>query len=58
MANGLSVLIDETGAVAHAFAAEPGSFYLIRPDQHVAARWREFDAKAVPHALDRALGKN
>jgi 3-(3-hydroxy-phenyl)propionate hydroxylase len=31
--------------------------YLIRPDQHVAARWASFDATAVTAALARALGK-
>jgi len=31
--------------------------YLIRPDQHVAARWLEFDAKAVVAALQTAIGK-
>ncbi len=32
--------------------------YLIRPDQHVAARWATYDANAVQAALDRALGKD
>jgi 3-(3-hydroxy-phenyl)propionate hydroxylase len=31
--------------------------YLIRPDQHVAARWGSYDAKAVSQALARLLGK-
>jgi 3-(3-hydroxy-phenyl)propionate hydroxylase len=31
--------------------------YLIRPDQHVAARWTHFDASAVRAALARAIGK-
>jgi 3-(3-hydroxy-phenyl)propionate hydroxylase len=33
-----------------------GAAYLIRPDQHVAARWRRLDAGAVTRALRRALG--
>jgi 3-(3-hydroxy-phenyl)propionate hydroxylase len=31
--------------------------YLIRPDQHVAARWDHFDAGAVAEALARATGR-
>jgi len=35
----------------------PGAVYLIRPDQHVAARWDSWDAVAVTTALGRAMGK-
>ena len=31
--------------------------YLIRPDQHVAARWTAFDEPAAAAALGRAIGK-
>ena len=31
--------------------------YLIRPDQHVAARWPAFDATEVEAAMQKALGK-
>ena len=34
-----------------------GAVYLIRPDQHVAARWDHFDESAVAAALARAIGK-
>ncbi|MTH96597.1 FAD-dependent oxidoreductase [Roseibium sp. RKSG952] len=33
----------------------PGAVYLVRPDQHVAARWRNFDETAVRLALRTAL---
>ena len=31
--------------------------YLMRPDQHVAARWPSFDADRVAAALRRAIGR-
>jgi 3-(3-hydroxy-phenyl)propionate hydroxylase len=48
-------LFDTQGLVAQRYDGQPGSVYLIRPDQHVAARWRRFDAAAVRAALQRAL---
>lgn len=32
--------------------------YLVRPDQHVAARWDNFDENAVRAAIRRLIGKN
>jgi 3-(3-hydroxy-phenyl)propionate hydroxylase len=49
-------LIDCEGLASRRFDARPGTVYLIRPDQHVAARWRAFDAAAVQAAVRRALG--
>lgn len=49
-------LDDPTGVLATRYNGTAGSVYLIRPDQHVAARWRSFDAAAVRAALSRALG--
>ena len=31
--------------------------YLIRPDQHIVARWPDFSAEAVEHAVALAIGK-
>ncbi|WP_020656751.1 FAD-dependent oxidoreductase [Massilia niastensis] len=45
---------DSAGLVAARYDAQPGTFYLLRPDQHVCARWRQFDAQAVREALARA----
>lgn len=36
------------------FDASPGTFYLLRPDQHVCARWREFNVEWVRRAVLRA----
>ena len=51
---GIRVLVDQAGRFAERFDAQPGSTYLIRPDQHVAARWRAFDAKKLSQAMARA----
>jgi 3-(3-hydroxy-phenyl)propionate hydroxylase len=45
---------DPQGKVAERYDGQPGTCYLIRPDQHVAARWRSFDPEAVAKALARA----
>jgi 3-(3-hydroxy-phenyl)propionate hydroxylase len=47
---------DSQGLAARRYDARHGTCYLIRPDQHVAARWRRFDAAAVRAALARASG--
>lgn len=52
----LATLIDVQGAIAQRYDLQPGSCYLLRPDQHVAARWRQFDAAKVRAALARATG--
>jgi 3-(3-hydroxy-phenyl)propionate hydroxylase len=51
--NGLAVLEDD-GLVSQRFDAQPGTTYLLRPDQHICARWRAFDAAKVRAALARA----
>jgi 3-(3-hydroxy-phenyl)propionate hydroxylase len=52
---GLQILHDAEGLASARYDAKPGTFYLIRPDQHVCARWRQLDVDAVAHALKRAL---
>jgi 3-(3-hydroxy-phenyl)propionate hydroxylase len=51
---GLRVLEDRAGRFAERFDAQVGTAYLIRPDQHVAARWRALDTDKVAAALARA----
>ncbi|MBW4089815.1 MAG: FAD-dependent oxidoreductase [Proteobacteria bacterium] len=48
---------DHAGLVAHRYAAVAGDAILVRPDQHVAARWHRFDALAIVAARDRALAR-
>lgn len=50
-------LADPGGALHEQYGAAAGAFYLLRPDQHVAARWRSFDLPRVEAALRRACAK-
>jgi 3-(3-hydroxy-phenyl)propionate hydroxylase len=49
-------LVDTAGVLSQRYDARNGAVYLIRPDQHVAARWRRFDAVAIAAAVRRASG--
>lgn len=51
----VKVAHDAEGHASARYDAKPGTFYLIRPDQHVCARWRQLNADAVTQALKRAL---
>lgn len=44
------------GVLADRYDRQPGTVYLIRPDQHVAARWRRFEPHKATAALARCLG--
>jgi 3-(3-hydroxy-phenyl)propionate hydroxylase len=46
-------VFDDARLFAARFDATPGATYLVRPDQHLAARWRAFDGAKVGAALDR-----
>ena len=48
------LVVDSQGLASQRCDARPGTAYLLRPDQHVAARWRTLDAAAVSAALARA----
>jgi 3-(3-hydroxy-phenyl)propionate hydroxylase len=53
-AGGIPVLEDSRGIAAQRYDAKPGTVYLLRPDQHVAARWRVLDAAKIKAAVARA----
>ena len=46
---------DGSGRLFAMYDAAPGTLYLVRPDGHVFARWRRFDAADVTGAIDHLL---
>ncbi|KAF0121706.1 MAG: putative monooxygenase, partial [Xanthobacteraceae bacterium] len=50
-------LADPSGGVAAAYGAVPGTVYLIRPDLHVAGRWKQAAADELLATLDAGLGR-
>ena len=54
--NGAIHLGDDKGVLAERYDLRESAVYLIRPDQHVAARWRKLDAGKIARALQRAIG--
>ncbi|WP_010626137.1 FAD-dependent oxidoreductase [Halomonas sp. KM-1] len=47
---------DVENLIGERYGLGAGIAYLIRPDQHVTARWNDVTAAAVGEAMDRALG--
>ena len=54
VADGIRNLEDPRGIAAQRYDARHGTVYLVRPDQHVAARWRTLDATKIKAAVARA----
>jgi 3-(3-hydroxy-phenyl)propionate hydroxylase len=55
--SGATCRIDSNGLLRQRYDAENGTGYLIRPDHHIAARWRTLDARGVDAAVARATGR-
>lgn len=51
---GVKVVVDAQGLMAKRYDGQSGTTYLLRPDQHVAARWRQLDAAKIQQAVARA----
>ncbi|MEY9464143.1 3-(3-hydroxy-phenyl)propionate hydroxylase [Bradyrhizobium ottawaense] len=49
-------IADPSGLLAARYGASPGTTYLFRPDQYVAARWTGFDEASIADAMLRASG--
>ncbi|MCR9071302.1 MAG: FAD-dependent oxidoreductase [Alphaproteobacteria bacterium] len=55
----LSAALDPSGALADRYLGKARSaVYLLRPDQHVAARWESYDEDAVLTAIRGATGRH
>jgi len=54
---GVRALEAESALLSQRYDARPGTTYLFRPDQHVCARWREFDLTQTRAAIARATGQ-
>jgi 3-(3-hydroxy-phenyl)propionate hydroxylase len=50
-------LTEANAMAAQRYDAQPGTVYLLRPDQHVCARWRAPAPSAIRAALARALAR-
>ena len=51
-----TVTLDATGSAAAMFDAKPNTLYFVRPDLHVAGRWRSPEARRVVAAFLQCLG--
>ncbi|TEA77530.1 FAD-dependent oxidoreductase [Allopusillimonas ginsengisoli] len=54
---GVHCVIDHQMTLARRYDARDGACYLIRPDHHIAARWRQLDMASIDSALQRAIGR-
>jgi len=56
---GADQLIDDTtGRIAAKYGIPRNGAYLVRPDQHICARWLQVSAAQLQSAIDTALGKH
>jgi len=55
---GATMIEDVEGLAIRRYDGRPGTVYLLRPDQHVCARWRRFDLFAVRAAIAHATAND
>lgn len=51
----IAVLYDESGELGSSYDAEEGTFYLIRPDRHISARWKQINIDEVIKTFKQTL---
>jgi 3-(3-hydroxy-phenyl)propionate hydroxylase len=51
-------VLPTAGSAAQRYGAMPGSAYLLRPDQYVAARWHRPSSQDISMAYNRALARS
>jgi 3-(3-hydroxy-phenyl)propionate hydroxylase len=51
-ASDAKTIADSDGEIARLFAAAPGTLYLLRPDLHIAGRWKT----AIPGEILKTAG--
>ena len=49
-------IADQDGEIARLFAAAPGTLYLLRPDLHIAGRWKAIVAGEILKTAGLCLG--
>ena len=54
---GENVIVDKEKAIFAAYGADYETYYLVRPDRHVCARWKQIQTKEVLAAFHQALGE-
>jgi 3-(3-hydroxy-phenyl)propionate hydroxylase len=54
--NSAGAIKDTDGDIARLYGAEPGTLYLLRPDLHIAGRWKTIAADEVLHTARLCLG--
>jgi 3-(3-hydroxy-phenyl)propionate hydroxylase len=50
-------IADANGEIVRLFGAEPGTLYLLRPDLHIAGRWKTFVPAEILRTAAICLGK-
>ena len=50
-------VVDTDGEITRLFDARPGTFYLLRPDLHIAGRWKTIVSAEILRAAGLCLGR-